>query len=154
VRVILSDGQTAESAFNFDRDVEKLDAALANFPDVRLLVVDPVSAYVGTIDTHWDAEIRRILSPQLAAERKVAIAGIMHLKKSETTALLRVSGSIGFVAAARVIWGIGPDPEGPERRIMVPIKNNLAHWAPALHSESRRITAAPRESPGSPTRSR
>jgi putative DNA primase/helicase len=128
VRVVLSDGQTGECMFNFQRDIEKLDSALAGIPNTRLLVVDPVSAYLGRIDTHRDAEIRRVLAPlaELAARRKLAVIGVMHLKKTETSALLRVSGSIGFVAAARVVWGFGEDPNVPESRVMVPVKNNLA----------------------------
>jgi putative DNA primase/helicase len=128
VKVTLSDGGAGESVFSLERDLEKLDDAIGKIPSTQLLVIDPVSAYMGKIDTHRDAEIRRVLAPlaELASRRGVAVVGIMHLKKGDTSALLRVSGSIGFVAAARVVWGFGEDPDAPEIRVMVAVKNNLA----------------------------
>jgi putative DNA primase/helicase len=128
VRVTLADGGTGESAFSLERDLERLEDALKKIPYANLLVIDPISAYMGRVDTHRDAEIRRVLMPlaELAARRGVAVVPIMHLKKSETSALLRVSGSIGFVAAARVVWGFGESPDTPENHVMVAIKNNLA----------------------------
>ena len=128
VKVTLADGGTGESVFSLERDIEKLDDAIGKIPSTQFLVIDPVSAYMGKIDTHRDAEIRRVLAPlaELASRRRVGVVGVMHLKKSDTSALLRVSGSIGFVAAARVVWGFGEDPDAPETRIMVAVKNNLA----------------------------
>jgi len=128
VKVTLGDGATGESVFSLERDLEKLDDAIGKIPSTQLLVIDPVSAYMGRVDTHRDAEIRRVLAPlaDLASRRGVAVVGVMHLKKGDTSALLRVSGSIGFVAAARVVWGFGEDPGAAENRIMVAVKNNLA----------------------------
>jgi putative DNA primase/helicase len=56
----------------------------------------------------------------------------MHLRKSETEALLRVSGSIAFVAAARTVLGFGIDPNDPSSRVMVPIKSNFTALGSAL----------------------
>jgi putative DNA primase/helicase len=128
VKVILADGSTGRSGFSLERDLEKLDDAIGKIPSANLLIIDPVSAYMGKIDTHRDAEIRRVLAPlsDFASRRKVAVGGVMHLKKSETSALLRVSGSIGFVAAARCVWAFGQDPDLPTNRVMVAVKNNLA----------------------------
>jgi putative DNA primase/helicase len=141
VRVTLADGATGESIFSLERDIEKLDEAIEKIPSARLLVIDPVSAYMGQVDTHRDAEIRRVLAPlaDLASRRRLSVVGVMHLKKGETSALLRVSGSIGFVAAARVVWGFGEDPEETETRIMVAVKNNLA---PLGNGLAYRIEAA------------
>lgn len=127
VRVTLADGGIGESAFSLERDLEKLEDALEKIPSANLLVIDPISAYMGRVDTHRDAEIRRVLMPlaELAARRGVAVQAVMHLKKSETSALLRVSGSIGFVAAARVVWGFGENPDAPDNHAMVAVKNNL-----------------------------
>jgi putative DNA primase/helicase len=91
------------------------------------------------------SEIRRVLAPlaELAARRRIAVLGVMHLKKSETSALLRVSGSIGFVAAARVVWGFGEDPQTPETRVMVAMKNNLAPRSNGLAYRIEAIGATP-----------
>ncbi len=146
VRVTLGDGATGESVFSLERDLEKLDAAIGKIPDTQLLVIDPVSAYMGRVDTHKDAEIRRVLAPlaELASRRRVAVVGVMHLKKGDTSALLRVSGSIGFVAAARVVWGFGEDPDVPETRIMVAVKNNLAPLGNGLAYRIEADGASPR----------
>jgi hypothetical protein len=135
VRVTLPDGQTGESFFSLERDLPKLEEALDKLPTVALVIIDPLSAYMGgRIDTHVDAAVRSVLAPlaELAAKRKIAVISVMHLRKSETSALLRVAGSIGFVAAARIVWGFGDDPENPDRRVMVAIKNNLAPPGSAL----------------------
>jgi KaiC/GvpD/RAD55 family RecA-like ATPase len=127
VRVILADGDVGESSFSLERDLEKLEDALEKIPSANLLVIDPLTAYMGRVDTHRDAEIRRVLMPlvELAARRGVAIQAIMHLNKNEANALMRVSGSIGFVAAARAVWCFGEDPDAPDNHVMVAVKNNL-----------------------------
>ena len=110
------------------RDIERLDEAIGKLPDTKFLVIDPINAYMGRVDTHRDAEIRRVLAPltDLASRRRIGVGAVMHLKKGDASALHRISGSIGFVAAARIVWGFGTDPDTPENRVMVGIKNNLA----------------------------
>jgi hypothetical protein len=146
VKVTLPDGAVGESHFSLDRDLEKLDEALEKLPQVRLVVIDPISAYMGKVDTHKDAEVRRVLTPVagLAERRKIAIVAVMHPKKSEASALHRLSGSIGFTAAARAVWGFGEDPDDPTKRVMVPIKHNLAGLCTGL---AYRITASGDGSP-------
>jgi len=134
VKVSLPDGQTGKSFFNLERDLEKLEQALDDFPNIKVIVIDPVAAFMGKIDTHVDSAVRAVLGPlaELASKRKIAVVGIMHLRKSEAAAMLRVSGSIGFVAASRVVWGFGPDPQEPNRYVMVAVKNNLGPKAASL----------------------
>ena len=128
VKVTLPDGTEAESPFNLERDLEKLEETLAKQPGFKLILIDPLSAYLGKINSWRDTEVRSVLAPaaEFAARAGISIIGIMHMKKADADALLRVSGSIAFVAAARAIWGFGPDPDDRTRRIMVPVKNNLA----------------------------
>jgi hypothetical protein len=145
VKVTLSDGSTGQSFFSLERDLPKLEAALEKFPDLRLIIIDPVAAFMGKVDTHKDAEVRAVLGPlaDFAAAKRIAVVGIMHLRKSDAAAMLRVSGSIGFVAASRVVWGFGPDPVIPDRQIMVCVKNNLGPKAVAL---AYKIVGSPRDS--------
>jgi hypothetical protein len=115
--------------FSFAEDMEALGRTLRELHDAALVVIDPISAYLGKIDAHKNAEVRAVLGPvsDLAAETNVAIVGITHLNKSAgSTALLRVIDSIAFVAAARSSWLVAADPEDKTRRLFLPLKNNLA----------------------------
>jgi putative DNA primase/helicase len=135
VKVTLADGSPAESAFNLERDLAKLEEALREHQDFKLIIVDPLTAYMGTKLNSWrDSEVRALLTPvtDFAARTGIAVGGIMHMRKSETDAMLRVSGSIAFVAAARAVWGFGVDPDDETQRVMVGVKCNLAALGNAL----------------------
>ena len=96
--------------FNLAQDLDRLRAYLQAKGGVRLIIIDPISAYIGTgskVDSHKDTDVRGILSPvvMLAKEFDVTIIGIMHLNKSQDLgAVYRVSGSMAFVAQARAVW--------------------------------------------------
>jgi RecA-family ATPase len=84
VRVTLADGVLSEKCFSLETDIAALESALLQNPDVRLIVIDPLSAYLGGTDSHSNAEIRGLLSPlgAMAARRGVAVSAITHLRKS------------------------------------------------------------------------
>jgi hypothetical protein len=128
VKVTRTDGQIVDSSFSLQRDLANLEKAFEKNPGFKLIIFDPLSAYLGSVNSWRDSEVRALLTPlcEFAERTGVANVGIMHLRKSETDAMLRVSGSIAFVAAARAAWGFGPDPEDPSRRIMTPVKSNLS----------------------------
>jgi hypothetical protein len=117
--------------FNLKKDLGSLDATLRERSDVALAVIDPMSAYLSGIDTHVDADVRGILAPmaELAARHSVAIVCVKHLNKGSAKsgnreALLRVTGSLGFVAAARAGYIIIRDPDHSDRRLFLPMKSN------------------------------
>lgn len=115
--------------FTFDRHMSVLRDAFEAFGDVKLLVVDPLSACLGNVDSNKNAEVRRVLSPlsKIADDYGVAVVAVEHLNKnSQSQSVYRVQGSIGFVGAARSVWGVVKDPRDPEYRIMQVIKQNLA----------------------------
>jgi KaiC/GvpD/RAD55 family RecA-like ATPase len=128
VRVILSDGLPSEKSFSLETDVTQLEDALRQRPDVRLIVIDPISAYLGGTDSHSNAEIRGLLAPltALAARYGVAILAVTHLRKAPGAAVHRAISSIAFAAAARAVWAVAPDPDDSELRLMLPVKQNLA----------------------------
>jgi RecA-family ATPase len=95
---------------------------------VRLLIVDPISAFLGGTDSHQNAEVRVVLAAlgRLAAELRFAVLVVSHLNKaSGANAVYRVSGSLAFVAAARCVYAIARDPDDQDARLMLPIKSNL-----------------------------
>jgi hypothetical protein len=46
--------------------------------------------------------------------------------------LHRVLGSIGFVAAARIVLAVAEDPDDSTRRLLLPVKSNICAPAPTL----------------------
>lgn len=120
------DGKLA--MFNLERDLPALGDALDTVRDCRLVVVDPVSAFMGATDSHKNADVRGLLAPlsELAMNRRVAVVAVTHLRKGEGAAIYRAIGSVAFTAAARAVWAVAKDKDAPPRRLMLPVKNNLA----------------------------
>lgn len=117
----------APSVADLRHDLAKLERMLDHIPDCRLIVVDPVNAYVGSSDSHFHTIIRKVLAPfaELADRKGIAILAVTHLRKNVGAALHRATGSMAFVASARTVWCVARDPENPDRNLLLPIKNNL-----------------------------
>lgn len=95
--------------------------------DLKLVIIDPLMGYINGVDAHRDAEVRSILGPlvELASKERFALLGIAHLNKGAGSALHRIGGSVAFAALARSAWLFAKDPNSPERRLFVCVKNNL-----------------------------
>ena len=96
-----SDGRgKTQHSFNLQTDLALLESAITNLGDVRLTNIDPITSYLGKVDSHKNAEIRSVLEPvaQMAVRRGVAVVGVTHFSKSgSTSAINRFIGSIGFI---------------------------------------------------------
>jgi hypothetical protein len=69
----------------------------------------------------------------LAARYRVAVILVTHLNKSGSgKALYKAMGSLAFVAAARSAWLVTADKENPQRRLFLPMKNNLGNDSTGL----------------------
>lgn len=129
VRAVDTDGKPAERMFSLKRDIAVLEALLPTLPDCRVLFIDPISAYLEGADSHNNTDVRGLLAPlaKLAADHGVAIVMVQHLNKnSGGSAMYRSMGSVAFVAASRAAYIVTKDQNDPERRLVMPIKNNLA----------------------------
>lgn len=146
MRVTLSDNSTAERSFDLETGIAALEDALARIPGVRLVIIDPISAYLGATDSHSNAEVRGLLSPlaALAAKHNAAILGITHLRKAAGAAVYRAIASIAFTAAARAVWAVACDPEDEERRLLLAVKQNLAASMGGLAFRVRANNGVPR----------
>jgi hypothetical protein len=129
--IITGDGRTAQR-HTWPSLVEHIGALaewLTSRPAVRLLVVDPLAAYLTGADTHKQSEVRAVLGAlsQMASRHRVAVLAVMHLNKgSGGNPLYRVSGSLAFVAAARAAYLVARDPNDRDHRLMLHLKNNLS----------------------------
>lgn len=113
-------------------DVDHLRDVARRVADLKLITIDPISAFMPAhTDGHNNAEVRRMLAPLAALAREVGACVLMvtHLNKSNGRALHRAMGSLAFVAAARSAWGVAADPTDPDRRLLLPVKNNLGNDA-------------------------
>jgi putative DNA primase/helicase len=123
-------GNITLSELDLKHDIDIIEKTLIEHPELRLVIVDPVSSYFGSTDTHRDAAVRSVFTPliRLAEKYNVAILCIIHLNKSlNTRALYKVTGSIAFTGAARVLWMVIPDPYNPQskQRFLMLVKSNV-----------------------------
>jgi hypothetical protein len=115
-------------------DVEALEAAVTA-ANARVVIIDPLGAYLGDTDSHRDADVRARLAPitRLAERKRFALVAVMHLGKStQRAAVYRPGGSIAFTASARVVLAVAQHPDRDDRRVLLTIKNNLSSPPPAL----------------------
>ncbi|MFO1006984.1 MAG: AAA family ATPase [Planctomycetaceae bacterium] len=129
VETIGSDGQMISRPFNLTDGMAILDQVLAENPDTRLVIVDPVGAYGGRTDSHRDNEVRAMLAPlgELAARYRVAVVMIAHMAKGKNSnPLYKSMASIAYIAASRAAWLFFKDQDDPERRLILLGKLNIA----------------------------
>lgn len=146
VGFLIMDDDGMQDSLRLPDDVDELEAAVAD-EGATLVVVDPVMAHLGDINSWKDQEIRKALAPlhRLAERQGCAIVGIAHLTKGRSSdPLTRTSGSIGLPAAARSALLLARDPDDEEgeqgsRRILAHWKCNLASLAPSLAFEIRPV---------------
>jgi len=140
VRVLtaVQDGKGNQRHPSLVDDLAILDEVLGE-GGYALVVIDPINCYLGTqLDTHRDAALRAVLTPlaMLAERWGVAIVCVRHLTKGgRDKPIYRGQGNIAYIAAARVAYLIGQNPDDPRERILICIKNNLAPIPPSLAFE-------------------
>jgi hypothetical protein len=115
----------------------------------RLVVIDPLMAFLSAgYCAINDQMVRQALTPlaAVAEETGAAVLLIRHLNKAGggQKAIYRGSGSIGIVAASRIAFLAGRDPEEADLRVLACTKNNLAPYPPSL---SYRVAADDRGRP-------
>ena len=125
-----SDGSSR--MFNLATDLLLLLHKIEEVGDVVLVIIDPMSAYlgVGKVNNSSTTDVRGVLAPltKLAEDKNIAIVGIMHFNKKAdvTNAMLRIADSLAYVAAARHVYVVVDDAENDKARLFVKAKNNLA----------------------------
>lgn len=122
-------GEAKERMFSFQKDVRALEKMLEDLPNCKLVVIDPVSAYLDGTDSHNNADVRGVLAPlsEMAMRHKVSIILIHHLNKNGGgNALYRTMGSLAFTAAVRTAFLVTLDKDDKTRRLFLQTKNNIA----------------------------
>jgi hypothetical protein len=120
--------------FALTSDLDRLSTLIRAMPDCRLVVLDPITAFLGDSSDQSSADVWKLLSAlaSLARKRNFAVLAVSHLRKKEGAAIHRALGSLAFVAAARAVWTLAKDPADANKRLLLPLKNNLAPDAGGL----------------------
>ncbi len=129
LRMIFNEGASEqETVFEVKKGIFALNQLKEECPDLSLIIIDPITSYMGNIDSHDNAQVRSVLD-RLAAwcsESGVAIIAINHLNKNTgARAIYRTMGSMGFSAVCRMTWHILKDLEDIDRRLLLPGKQNV-----------------------------
>lgn len=108
----------------------QLERALVANPDILLVVIDPAGAYIGRagVNENQDAELRSVLGPLSEAANRTGacVLLIKHLNKSAgVSAVQRVGGGGAYVNAVRFSYMVAPDPDDPDKKLMLPLKTNV-----------------------------
>ena len=104
----------------------------------RLLILDPLSSYIGEgCSLNAANEMRSKFNHLIAVAKDTgcAIVIIAHMNKlKDTSPIYRTSGSIDIAGVARSILAITrtPNKENPNERVMVQVKSNLAPTGSAI----------------------
>jgi hypothetical protein len=111
-------------------DLKTLERArLEAGADVRLVVLDPPTSFLGGVDDHKNSELRALLSPLASWAQKHALGVIFntHLNKnaSGVDAVMRVMGGIAWTTAVRIAHLFASDPDDEDRALFCPMKVNL-----------------------------
>ena len=138
VSAVMQEDGKGRRAFNLQADLALLERKIAEIGDVALVIIDPISSYMGKADSHKNAEVRGALEPlsEMAERLKVAILSITHFSKvgaaNNSKALHRFIGSIAFVGAPRAAFAVIEDADNEGRILFLHAKNNMAPKAQGL----------------------
>lgn len=121
-----------ERAFDPAKDMVALRDALADVPNIKLIIVDPIVSAIGG-DSHKNAETRRGLAPlvSLASDIGAALLGITHFSKGSSgrEPVERITGSLAFGALARVVLIASKEQDAEDgaegRRFIARAKSNI-----------------------------
>ena len=109
--------------FNLN-DLERFEKALKE-QNPRLVIIDPLQRYLGSISMNSANEVRQLLAPvgNLAIKYNCTIILVMHKNKSSNDDIYRALGSIDFVGIARSMLTIQIDEYG--NKYIVHTKSSL-----------------------------
>jgi putative DNA primase/helicase len=116
-----------ERPFDLSVDLEGLERA-HDLRRVKLVLIDPISSYLGVANRNNGGVVRAIQDrlASFVAKHELAALTVFHLNKSSgASAITRIMGSTEWVAVPRAVFLV-IEEAGTDRRLFLPLKNNLA----------------------------
>lgn len=130
-----------ERIAQLDQDIQVIMQVLQRNPHIRLIIIDPISSFLGNASMYKEQEVRQVLMPLVARARaaNVTVIQIVHFNKNSDTksAMDRVGGAKAFVGLGRSAWTCIREPKSEEslpaggidqgdRILFLKLKGNLA----------------------------
>jgi putative DNA primase/helicase len=122
-------GEDGEVSFSLAQDLEALEAIIDERGDVRLVIIDTITSYLGDINQDKASEVRRVLEPFRKVAARYGFGGWInnHFNKGAgTKAYYRSSNSNAIPAICRMTWTVSNDPEDKTRKIFAPSRSNMS----------------------------
>ena len=145
--VMVKDGKgktLEEREAQLDTDIGEIKKIIAKHPNIRLIVIDPISSFLGNAGMNKEQEVRKVLRPirDIAQHQNISVILVAHFNKSTEAraALDRVGGAKAIVGYGRAAWTCMSEPKpdenemkgknrteyDPNRFLFLKLKNNLA----------------------------
>ena len=127
-----------------DYDIGEVRKILADHPNIRLIIIDPISSFLGNAGMNKEQEVRKVLRPirDIAQSLDISVILVAHFNKvtEAKAALDRVGGAKAIVGYGRAAWTCMSEPKpkdergniveradyDPNRFLFLKLKNNLA----------------------------
>jgi len=109
-------------------DLPLLAQAIRRLGDCRLVIIDPISAFMAQARRGRRRDGRTLMSglATVADHLRVAMVLVTHLSKTEgNRSIHRIIGSVGVAGSARSVWLVARDRQIPQRRLLTLAKCNM-----------------------------
>ncbi|MGB8989437.1 MAG: AAA family ATPase, partial [Candidatus Sulfotelmatobacter sp.] len=109
-------GNEFEVGVALKEDLLRLREEAKKYPDLALVIIDPITNYLQGVKMNSEEEVRQVLMPlveQFITPLNVSAITIGHLNRREkgTEAKARVMGAAAFYGVARFVYMFGPDKD-------------------------------------------
>jgi hypothetical protein len=119
---------TINGRLNIKRDLIMMAKIIQGNPDISVLILDPITSYLGGANLNKDEEIRPLFDKliQLGQRTGLTILALVHSsKRSDVDAVEKVMGASSVAGASRAVWTFGKDTEDPALYRMGLAKGNI-----------------------------
>ncbi len=126
-RCEILDPLLGEAFFEVREHLQALEQTIVDRTDVRLLIFDPITAFIGDAENNSPTVVRSVLARlSMMAERTgIAVACISHMRKGKDGEVdERVLGSGAWVHACRIVLGVTETDE--HGLILGKLKTNIS----------------------------
>ena len=83
VSAVHQEDEKGHRTFNLQLDLAELEKEITGLGDALLVIIDPITSYLGKVDSHKNAELRSVLEPlgEMAARLHVTVIANTHCKQ-------------------------------------------------------------------------